>query len=218
MRTTILFSAWFLISSPTLSQKVAALYPLKNTQYISTYSGIALPATFLNIKAKKINTTTVELSWKTTLEINNHGFEVQISFDSVNFIDIKFVNGAGNSDRIIAYSVTDIPGRTGTVFYRLKQIDVDGNSKLSNTVNVLLDKPGIIKLYPNPAKQDIIAEGVYKYGRIQLLDASSKLVKDIINHQQSELNINIGGLKSGFYFIRLMNENDVQIIKLIISN
>ena len=55
-------------------------------------------------------------------------------------MNINFVTGTGNSDNLKDYSITDVPGTTGRVYYRLKQIDLDGNSRLSNIASVLFNK------------------------------------------------------------------------------
>ncbi|MFZ1532571.1 MAG: LamG-like jellyroll fold domain-containing protein [Chitinophagaceae bacterium] len=190
----------------------------QNTEYILGSSGFGLPVTLLSFQAQKINTTTAKLTWQTATEVNNKGFEVQRSFDGNYFTAIQFVNGAGNANEIKDYSSTDVPGRTGRVFYRLKQVDLDGNSKLSNIVSVLFEMNGMVKVYPNPAQRQITIEGVEPYNRIQLVDAMGKLIKDRENKGQYQLQINLEGVRNGMYLLRLMNEKEVQTVKLIIAN
>ena len=190
----------------------------QNTEYILGSSGFGLPVTLLSFEAKKINATTTLLNWKTTMEINNKGFQVQRSFDGNYFADIQFVNGAGNSNDTRDYSITDVPGRTGRIFYRLKQVDFDGNSKLSNIVSVFFDKQGFIKVYPNPAKQQVTIEGIDNYKKIQVLEISGKLVKEQYINGQYQVNINLDGFNSGLYLLRMVNENGSESIKLVINN
>ncbi len=146
---------------------------LSDAEVASLFSGVALPVTLSNFQVRNTNSTTAQLNWQTTAEIYNKGFEVQRSFDGNYYVDIQFVNGTGNSNDIKDRSITDVPGRTGRAFYRLKQVDFDGNSKLSNIVSVLFDRQGIIKVYPNPAQQQVTVEGIDNYGKVQVLDAIS---------------------------------------------
>lgn len=190
----------------------------QNTEYILGSSGFGLPVTLLNFRVQKLNATTAKLIWQTATEFNNKGFEIQRSFDGNYFTGIGFVNGSGNSGALKEYSTTDVPGKTGRVYYRLRQIDFEGKSEFSSVVSVLFDKQGIIKLYPNPAQQQVTIEGVNYYDRIQLLEATGKLVKDISNDKRYLLNINLTGLKSGLYIIRLINGSTTQAIKLVIEN
>ncbi|MGB3007909.1 MAG: LamG-like jellyroll fold domain-containing protein, partial [Chitinophagaceae bacterium] len=189
----------------------------QNTEYILGSSGFGLPVTLLSFQAQKINATTAKLIWQTATELKNKGFEIQRSFDGNYFVNVGFVNGAGNSDVLKEYSITDMPGKTGRVYYRLKQIDLDGISKLSQIVSIVFDKQGLIKVYPNPAQQQVTVEGAENYNRIQLLNASGIVVKERINNKQYQLSIDLSGLKNGMYILRLVNDDEAKTIKLFIS-
>ena len=71
---------------------------------------------------------TVILKWATATEVQNYGFNIERKKDGD--VDYKmvgsFVPGHGNSNVPWKYSLIDIPG-IGGWFYRLKQIDTDGN-------------------------------------------------------------------------------------------
>lgn len=190
----------------------------QNTEYILGSSGFPLPVNLLDFQVQKLNATTAKLNWQTATEINNKGFEIQRSFDGNYFVNVGFVTGAGNSDVLKEYSITDIPGKTGKVYYRLKQEDLDGKSTLSQIVSLLFDKQGLIKLYPNPAQQQVTIEGVDQYSRVQLLDATGKTVKEQLNNSHYLLNMSLNGLKSGMYLLRLINGKDNTTIKLMIVN
>lgn len=190
----------------------------QNTEYILGSSGFGLPVTLLNFVIRKLNVTTAQLSWQTVTEINNKGFEVQRSFDGNSFTTVQFVNGAGNSSDRKDYNMMDIPGKTGRVYYRLNQIDFDGKNKFSTIVSVVFDKQEIIKVYPNPAQQQVTVEGIDNYSKLQILDAAGKLVKDIYTNGQYLMNIDLGGLKNGIYLLRMVNVKESQSVKLVISN
>jgi len=181
------------------------------------FSGGPLPVTLLNFRASKTNETTAELYWHTVNEINNRGFEIQRSFDGNNFTDLKFVNSAGNSSSLKEYRTTDVPGRTGRVYYRLNQIDLDGNSKQSGIASVLFNHSGMIQVFPNPAKQQVTVEGIFDYSYLQILDAAGKQVKTLKTYNQNQVNIDLTGLGNGIYLIRLLNDKETQTIKLIIN-
>ena len=212
-------------SAETWSQSGATLNTTTNTltvtgqttEYILGSSGFALPVTLLSFQVQKLNANTAKITWQTATEANNKGFELQRSFDGSTFITITFIAGAGNADVVKEYSTTDVPGRTGRVYYRLIQVDFDGNSKLSQIVSVLFDKQGLIKVYPNPAQQQVTIEGVDNYNRVQLLDGSGRMVKEQLNNGQYLLTMNLGELKSGMYLLRLINGIENQTIKLMIG-
>jgi hypothetical protein len=86
-----------------------------------------LPVELVSFTAAKRNGE-VALAWETASEQNNTGFEVQSSVDGKNFEAVAFVaskNGNATSLQRYAYS-HKTAGKEGLVYYRLKQVDMDG--------------------------------------------------------------------------------------------
>ncbi|RYY67656.1 MAG: hypothetical protein EOO12_00410, partial [Chitinophagaceae bacterium] len=137
---------------------------------LSTFSPYALsnfdaplPVTLLSFTGKR-NGTVNELKWKTASESNSRGFAVERSSDGVTFTQVTFVpsraNG-GNSTSDISYAYSDASagsagqGAANKWYYRLKQVDLDGQYKYSAVVLLKGDKSGFITvegIYPNPVK------------------------------------------------------------------
>lgn len=72
------------------------------------------------------------ISWTTASEKNNDYFSVEKSPDAINFIEIKKITGAGNSIQNVDYSILDDSPKNGINYYRLKQVDFNGQFKYSN--------------------------------------------------------------------------------------
>jgi hypothetical protein len=85
-----------------------------------------LPVTFNQFTVSKTGSD-VLIAWATSNEINNNNFEVQRSFDGSNWSSIAVVMGAGNSTTIQQYKYTDKNVQAATVYYRVRQVDIDGN-------------------------------------------------------------------------------------------
>lgn len=98
----------------------------------------------------------VELNWVTVSEKNNLGFEIEKSqksnVKSQNWEKIGFVNGVGTTTQVSSYSFIDYEITQGTVFYRLKQIDLDGTFKYSDVIEIesLPLEFSLKQNYPNP--------------------------------------------------------------------
>ncbi len=96
----------------------------------------------------------VVLNWATATEINNYGFEVERSFDKTNWNKVAFKNGYGNSNSVKDYTFTDKDiTKNGMYYYRLKQIDNNGDFEYSNIVEVNVNIPvkfEVAQNYPNP--------------------------------------------------------------------
>ena len=94
----------------------------------------------------------VELKWKTATELNNAGFDIQHSADGRNWKTLAFVPGAGTVQEEQSYRYIDEHPLPGLNYYRLKQIDFDGQFENSKIVSVDVSwKNKGLRLYPNPA-------------------------------------------------------------------
>jgi len=107
----------------------------------------------LSLFTAQVEEDKVILTWITQTETNNFGFEVYKSFDGQDFEKIGFVKGQGTSTQKVTYTFEDFEYRSGTIFYRLKQIDNDGSFEFSQIISVKIDAPTEFLLsqnYPNP--------------------------------------------------------------------
>lgn len=109
-----------------------------------------LPVQLLYFTVTKKETRTL-LEWSTAAEYQNRGFDVERSSDGVQFEDIGFVDGAGNSNYVHTYSMYDNAPLPGRSYYRLRQTDTDGRVTYSKIVSVEFILPGnLVQLLPNP--------------------------------------------------------------------
>jgi hypothetical protein len=96
----------------------------------------------------------IQLRWASSFDRIHHHFEVERSTDNVNFVSIGKVKIKRKHKSSTMYTYVDKGAKSlgqGTVYYRLKQYDRDGNSSLSSTINVAYaDDMYSVKIYPNP--------------------------------------------------------------------
>lgn len=78
----------------------------------------------------------VEISWSVLSQENNDFFIVQRSKDGYSFEDIGTVEGDGTTQQKIWYSFIDGQPYTGVSYYRLMQIDFDGESSFTTTKSI----------------------------------------------------------------------------------
>ena len=103
--------------------------------------------------AAKASNNSVMLNWSTSTETNNKGFVIERSTNKTDYARIGFVNGAGSSTQMHQYGYTDSKLTGGKYYYRLKQLDLNGQYKYSKIVEVNLVSPTQFSLsqnYPNP--------------------------------------------------------------------
>lgn len=94
-----------------------------------------LPVEFMSFNAS-CNKNMNIITWQTASEVNNLGFNVEKSHNSFDWENIGFVQGHGNSNTVNSYSYEDHSPYTPITYYRLQQVDFDGNSKYSNIIAV----------------------------------------------------------------------------------
>ena len=175
-----------------------------------------LPVDMLSFEGKRENAVLVKLNWKTGNEVQNKGFEVQRSLGNTNSFDsIAFVPAKLQGGYINEYELPDNNDYSGISYYRLQQIDLDGNSNLSNIVSVKgYVKESSLSLYPNPVKEKLTADIFYtrKTTAVLLLtDATQKLLYSVtlpLNKGMNLINIPCTHLAAGLYFVRVITADN----------
>jgi hypothetical protein len=91
-----------------------------------------LPVKFTSFAATKTSSKVI-LNWSTAQEINNNRFEIEKSLDGNNWQTIAMVLGAGTTQAVSNYSYTDTHVSNATLYYRIRQVDLNGQSTVSAT-------------------------------------------------------------------------------------
>jgi len=110
-------------------------YELDNLNSFSFDFAAPLPVELISFSATP-DKNKVILKWKTASEINNSHFIIEKSYNAYHFSPIGNINGAGNSNQPIHYIFEDYSTDSAIVYYRLKQVDYDGQYDYSNIVSV----------------------------------------------------------------------------------
>lgn len=96
-----------------------------------------VPVDWISFKGEYLSSEGNHLEWVVTNEVNNEGFDVERSMDGYTYNKIGFVAGSGTSPNIHLYNFLDKEVyANGTYYYRLRQLDWDGNFSYSTTVKV----------------------------------------------------------------------------------
>ncbi len=192
--------------------------PQGDVQYVFNYvravrTEVALPVGLLYFNAHE-NKNQVILNWATASEFNNAGFEMEYSTDTRNWEKIDFIKGEGTSDQLNSYEYIDEFPKSGTNYYRLKQIDFDGAFEYSDVVFVAMDAKTKIAIYPNPTVGKINITGTDNDAvDITIIDSFGRIVrKQLLSNNE----IDISELPAGLYFI-IVNDNDQLITKRIMK-
>ncbi|WP_191322024.1 beta strand repeat-containing protein [Algoriphagus aquimarinus] len=176
----------------------------KGIVYITYLVNRILQVEYLYFKAEyNQENRSGKLTWATAQEWENDRFEIEraTSSDLTSWTKIGEVNGQGYKDSPTSYSFedTDLPAAGGNIFYRLKQIDVDGSFAYSVTRSIQVKGlKGQSKwiAYPNPSSPG-------SYVSVDLLDRSS--------YRDEQILIKISDVKGVFHSYTVRSVEDVSV-------
>lgn len=168
---------------------------------------LLLPITLLSFGGE-VQTTGNYLSWETAEEINALKFEVERSFDGLNFIKVGEIEASGANHY---YFMDDIQ-LSGTAYYRLRLIDDDFSATLSAVIVLQHDASAAVSLYPNPASNQATVHypATFNLNTIQLFDITGKLISEEYanNNNSNTLPVNAANLLPGIYVLVLMSPTE----------
>lgn len=218
-------AGWVASGSPT---GVVVVDPTTATVKVTGLTGFSkyalsnvdgpLPVSLLSFSGYKDGSRN-QLSWTTASELNNRGFDVQRSTDGVNYTSIGFVNSlasGGNSNDRLSYRFTDNTVSGIKQYYRLRQEDLDGRSKLSNIVLIRNERATDVMidgLFPNPANNVVnvlVAAPARTKLTVLVTDMTGRMVMQQISNVETGSNtiqLNVAGLTNGTYLVHLVCEN-----------
>jgi Secretion system C-terminal sorting domain len=177
---------------------------------------IPLPATGINLSAS-LTGSDVALSWKTLTEINSNRFDIERSTDGINFAKIGEKAAAGYSTSDVNYSYADAGMNVSVYYYRLKLVDLDGKVSYSNIATVRKSSIKTIKVFPNPAVENLSVEFSNAKGSytITLLNQAGQEVQNIkadISNTVQYVKISRNNVAAGMYYIRVKENNTGEVM------
>jgi hypothetical protein len=168
-----------------------------------TYTSSSLPVRLISFKSEA-QSAVIELTWQTGEEIDNSHFEIERSSNAQNFETIGRVIGQGNSTAKQVYSYVDVSPKTGLNYYRLKQVDLDGQFEYSRIVSSRLTGFGLFKAYPNPVVGVLTIElpSESTIESAYLIDLTGRKVREF-----SDSNVSVEGVENGMYTLQVKTKD-----------
>lgn len=160
----------------------------------------ALPVNWLGITAE-VDGKVVRLNWETATELNNEGFRIERSASGREWGAIGTVSAGGN-----AYEFIDEAPLAGTGFYRVRQINFNGASSLSQVATVRFSSAADL-VYPNPFKDQLTVYNA-EPDQVVVYDANGREVLRYA-HLGGGAQVQRVVLKSGVYTLRLRSSGKV---------
>ncbi len=172
-------------------------------------AGTPLPVELLHFMAKVTPQKTVRLDWATASEVNHSHFEVLRSKDAHAWEMIALVPGSTqNSTTHKSYKISDDHPYKGYSYYRLKQIDHNGQHELLPVRSVYVATKNNTIVYPNPSNGVFTVSGIkMEKHLLEQLGLYHATGQDVSHHIQNIRNTGNGllihakGLPKGTYLL-----------------
>ena len=162
----------------------------------------------------------VELRWATSLEQNNDRFEVQRSDNAIDWVVLMRIASGQHTGAGDSYRIKDTMPLNGKSYYRLKQIDQNGNYAFSNTVEVSWDKTWMtLQAFPNPATTNLTLD-FYNPGNekmeVFVYDLRGRLLLFQQNVSSTQLELDVAGWNPGPYLVQIVSKTHYRKMETLV--
>lgn len=190
--------------------------------YIETFP---LPISLSKFTCNPDKYNNVNLHWETESENNSNFFVVERSIDGKNFTPLGNVKAAGNSTIKQNYSFRDLTATSAgynKVFYRLKQVDINGKYSYSFVIQASLTNTGVSNML-NPYLSGNTLHIRYVVTNadvvnIQVLNTNGQVVAERNQETAEGLNtatMDFSSMPSGIYIVRVSGKTETLINRFV---
>ena len=141
------------------------------------------------------------LTWATATEKNSAYFAVESQEEGApGWVEVLRLPAAGSSVGPRRYEARDPRLLSGPRFYRLRQVDFDGQTAYSPVVSVSGQEAGLA-LYPNPVADRLEVSGPAGAGRLVLYDLLGREAVRYALHPGPNT-VDVAALRPGLYLVK----------------
>lgn len=176
---------------------------------------VLLPVGIVGFEAKKQNQG-VAVKWTTSFETNNKMFKLYRASDDGAYVLIADILPRVSG----SYLYIDLVPLPGNNYYKLVQIDIDGQTTETGpvVVNFKFGQQNVMQIYPNPIvdKFTIKVDGLLSDRfKLSLYDLTGKIIREYTLSKTTLINgheVNVMDLNSGFFFAKVVEVNTGKVL------
>ena len=201
------------ISGPVFANQATGAAPL------GFISGIVLPVKFVAFDvARQHNDVLVQ--WEIVEEMNSNYYEVQRSENGNEWNTIANISAVGNTINAHSYSYTDKQATARLLYYRIRQVDIDGKSSVT-AVRVIKDENAKTEIKVNAASSNSVyvhfSEQVKGSVIIRLISANGQILSQKMFDQPiGEVMISAQNATKGIYVVTVADGQQLKYSKEIL--
>ncbi|WP_460614034.1 T9SS type A sorting domain-containing protein [Hymenobacter seoulensis] len=187
-------------------------FVLSSTQLSQAPGNNPLPVELTSFSASR-QPQGVLLKWITAAEKGNAFFEVQRSPDREAFTAQGRVNGNGTTATGAAYSFLDRTPLSGTSYYRLRKVDVDGTEVFSQVVAVSGSHELEASFYPNPSNTTVTLPATGSLVKYRIFSSTGQNM--VTGEALGGSEIDIQKVPAGLYFVELTSGDKHRVQRFV---
>ena len=164
------------------------------------------------------------VKWNVVNELQTNFYEVETSIDGIHFIAVHKVLAKNQGNNSYSYPHLLANNVSGTIYYRIKQVDKDNKIYYTQIIAVRINKTISCTVSPNPFRsfinisyQSVVNEKVV----VQIVSLDGKTVAtnnfDVFKGNNNLQLPNLDALQSGTYYLVLttsLNSNCIKLLKV----
>lgn len=171
-----------------------------------------LPVELLAFSAQEVGEA-VRLDWSTATETGSSHFVVERSRDLDRFVAVGSLAAAGFSQTTAHYSVVDQQALDGLSYYRLKQVDLNGQVEYFGPVAVSRNGTSVVWLH-HDGSGGVIVHGLLEGDRVVCHDATGRQVALNVATNGS---LDAASLGTGIYVLKIIQlSGGEQVLRFVI--
>jgi len=182
-------------------------------------SGIPLPVRFVSFTLAR-KQADVMVQWSTAQESNSSHFIVERSENGTTWSAITTIQAAGESSNLINYSYTDKNANASILYYRIRQVDLDG-AYIYTSVAAIRSAKTNAEIAVTPASKNTLlinfSQQVKTNVVIRLLSVSGQLIaQQNVSNPSGQVVFNVANTGTGVYVVNVTDGKDLKIAKQVL--
>jgi hypothetical protein len=221
-------TSWGIATGTSAAGAGTPVLSMTHTDYTGTFSPFAISdeSTPLPVSMSHFNLTCVEedveVIWQTASEHNSYYFQLETSLDGANWEIEETLPAAGFSQELLNYSAVDQGAARKQKYYRLKQVDFNGEFELYGPLRAdCTVGSSAITLYPNPCESQVtvsFASQIPTKFNYTLISPEGKVLENkqiAIQSGMTVYTLDVSEYRSGMYMLQF-DVNDKRFIKKLV--
>jgi hypothetical protein len=175
-----------------------------------------LPVNFTSFYVTKSGES-ILLNWSTNKEINHSHFEIEKSLDGLHWQKLAIVAVAENNHST-NYNYHDKTSSTPVVFYRLRQVDIDGRFVYSSIKKIRMDQIlPVVRVYGSSNNLVIDLNSIKDNLVVTIVNSNGQLIfKKVHNTASYKINLAPGNISAGVYMVKLSDNKGWMEVKKVV--